>query len=91
MRETRLYQIGTFAAGNRLLDPDQRSVQAQADRTNAITSGHRACQGCGEACRRRHCGCAATAVADSSADPAYASVHGTARGRSRYRARPCPS
>ena len=29
MRETRLYQIGTFAAGNRLLDPDQSSVQAR--------------------------------------------------------------
>lgn len=43
-----LYQIGTYAAGNRLLDLDQRSVQAHGDRTNSITSGHRACQGCGE-------------------------------------------
>ena len=49
MHETRLYQIGTFAAGNRLLDPDDNSVQSHADRTNAITSGHRACRGCGEA------------------------------------------
>lgn len=49
MRETRLYQIGTFAAGNRLLDPDQRSGQSHPDRANTITSGHRACQGCGEA------------------------------------------
>ena len=49
MRETRLYQIGTFAAGNRLLDPEDRSVQAHPDRPNAITSGHRACRGCGEA------------------------------------------
>ena len=49
MQETRLYQIGTFAAGNRLLDPDDNSVQSHADRTNAITSGHRACRGCGEA------------------------------------------
>ena len=44
-----LYQVGTFAAGNRLLDEDQRSVQSSVDRTNAITSGHRACRGCGEA------------------------------------------
>ena len=49
MQETRLYQIGTFAAGNRLLDPEDNSVQSHADRANAITSGHRACQGCGEA------------------------------------------
>ncbi|MCB0895066.1 MAG: pyruvate ferredoxin oxidoreductase [Nocardioides sp.] len=48
-RETRLYQVGTFAAGNRLLDLEDRSVQAHPDRTNAITSGHRACRGCGEA------------------------------------------
>ncbi|WP_395659625.1 thiamine pyrophosphate-dependent enzyme [Nocardioides sp.] len=48
-RETRLYQVGTFAAGNRLLDLEDRTVQAHADRTNAITSGHRACRGCGEA------------------------------------------
>ena len=43
------YQAGTFVAGNRLLDPDQRSVQARMDRSNSLTSGHRACQGCGEA------------------------------------------
>ena len=49
MSETRLYQIGTFAAGNRLLPSDAGSVQSHADRPNAITSGHRACQGCGEA------------------------------------------
>ena len=48
-RETRLYQVGTFAAGNRLLDLEDRSVQAHPDRANAITSGHRACRGCGEA------------------------------------------
>jgi pyruvate ferredoxin oxidoreductase beta subunit len=47
--DLKLYQIGTFAAGNRLLDPDERSVQADPGRANAITSGHRACQGCGEA------------------------------------------
>jgi pyruvate ferredoxin oxidoreductase beta subunit len=47
--DLKLYQIGTFAAGNRLLDPDARSVQADPDRASSITSGHRACQGCGEA------------------------------------------
>ncbi|WP_395695141.1 thiamine pyrophosphate-dependent enzyme [Nocardioides sp.] len=48
-RETRLYQVGTFAAGNRLLPLEVRTVAAHGDRTNAITSGHRACRGCGEA------------------------------------------
>jgi pyruvate ferredoxin oxidoreductase beta subunit len=43
------YQAGSFVAGNRLLDPDERSVQARMDRSNSLTSGHRACQGCGEA------------------------------------------
>jgi len=54
MRETKLYQIGTFAVGNRLLDPEDRSTQANPDRTNSITSGHRACQGCGEALGARY-------------------------------------
>ena len=49
----RLYQVGTFAAGNRLLDPSERAVQADSGRTNAITSGHRACRGCGEALAAR--------------------------------------
>ena len=50
---TPLYQIGTYAAGNRLLDADQRTEQSRGDRTNAITSGHRACRGCGEALAAR--------------------------------------
>jgi len=50
---TPLYQIGTFAAGNRLLASDQRPVQSSRERTNAITSGHRACRGCGEALAAR--------------------------------------
>lgn len=45
----KFYQTGSFAVGNRLLDPAQRSAQADTDRSNAITRGHRACQGCGEA------------------------------------------
>jgi pyruvate ferredoxin oxidoreductase beta subunit len=47
-QEVKFYQVGTFVAGNRLLDIEQRSVQARMDRSNSITSGHRACQGCGE-------------------------------------------
>jgi pyruvate ferredoxin oxidoreductase beta subunit len=48
------YQVGSFVVGNRLLDPEQRSVQASADRSNTLTSGHRACQGCGEALGARY-------------------------------------
>ena len=50
---TRFYQVGSWAAGNRLLDPADASVQADPDRTNSLTSGHRACQGCGEALAAR--------------------------------------
>jgi len=45
----KFYQTGTFTVGNRLLPPDVRTVQSTQRRTNAINSGHRACQGCGEA------------------------------------------
>ena len=56
MTATRLkyFQTGSFAAGNRLLDPEQRSVQSEPERANAITCGHRACQGCGEALGARY-------------------------------------
>ena len=50
----RFYQAGSFVAGNRLLDPEQRSVQSAAERSNTLTSGHRACQGCGEALGARY-------------------------------------
>ena len=50
----KLYQLGTFAVGNRLLDPDERTVQARSERSNTLTSGHRACQGCGEALGARY-------------------------------------
>src|SRR5690348_12153997 len=53
-QQIKLYQTGTFVAGNRLLDPDQRSVQARMGRSNSLTSGHRACQGCGEALGARY-------------------------------------
>lgn len=48
-QKVKFYQKGTFTVGNRLVDADSRSVQASMARSNAITSGHRACQGCGEA------------------------------------------
>jgi pyruvate ferredoxin oxidoreductase beta subunit len=50
----KLYQVGTFAVGNRLLSPDERTVQARLERSNTLTSGHRACQGCGEALGARY-------------------------------------
>lgn len=48
------YQTGTFTVGNRLLDPRKRSGQASMERHNSLTSGHRACQGCGEALGARY-------------------------------------
>jgi pyruvate ferredoxin oxidoreductase beta subunit len=51
---TRFYQTGSFAVGNRLLGPELRSLQADEGRTNSITCGHRACQGCGEALGARY-------------------------------------
>ncbi|XVX20656.1 thiamine pyrophosphate-dependent enzyme [Actinomycetota bacterium] len=50
----KFYQVGSFAIGNRLLPLEVRSVQADPERNNAITSGHRACQGCGEALGARY-------------------------------------
>ena len=50
----KFYQTGTHTVGNRLLDESSRTVQASMDRSNAITSGHRACQGCGEALGARY-------------------------------------
>jgi pyruvate ferredoxin oxidoreductase beta subunit len=57
-------QAGSFVAGNRLLDPEQRTVQADPQRANALTSGHRACQGCGEALGARYAVDAALRAAD---------------------------
>jgi len=50
----KFYQTGTFTVGNRLLAPEERSVQADMRRTNSLNSGHRACQGCGEALGARY-------------------------------------
>ncbi len=47
-------QTGSLVVGNRLLAPEQRTVQADPARANAITCGHRACQGCGEALGARY-------------------------------------
>ncbi len=53
-RPVKFFQVGSFAAGNRLLEPEERSVQADRERSNALTKGHRACQGCGEALGARY-------------------------------------
>jgi len=54
LQRVKFYQTGTHTVGNRLLDDAKRTVQASMDRSNAITSGHRACQGCGEALGARY-------------------------------------
>jgi len=53
-QKLRFYQKGTFTVGNRLVSERERSVQASIDRSNALTCGHRACQGCGEALGARY-------------------------------------
>jgi pyruvate ferredoxin oxidoreductase beta subunit len=54
MEQVKFYQVGSWAAGNRLLGPADQSVQADQQRANSLTSGHRACQGCGEALGARY-------------------------------------
>ena len=49
----KFYQTGSLVAGNRLLPPAARSVQADPHRRDSLTSGHRACRGCGEALAAR--------------------------------------
>src|SRR5712691_1217992 len=53
-QKLRFYQKGTFTIGNRLVAEEERTVQASQDRSNALTCGHRACQGCGEALGARY-------------------------------------
>ncbi len=50
----KFYQTGTFTVGNRLLNEQYRTVQATQERSNSIDSGHRACQGCGQALGARY-------------------------------------
>jgi pyruvate ferredoxin oxidoreductase beta subunit len=54
LQPVKFYQTGTYTVGNRLLAPDERSVQSSEHRSNSINSGHRACQGCGEALGARY-------------------------------------
>ncbi len=54
LQTIKFYQTGTFTVGNRLLAENERSVQANMRRTNSLGSGHRACQGCGEALGARY-------------------------------------
>ena len=50
----RFYQVGSFAVGNRLVNRADRTIQSEAGRSNSLTSGHRACRGCGEALGARY-------------------------------------
>jgi len=63
-QRVKFYQTGTFTVGNRLLDDAQRTVQASVERSNSLDSGHRACQGCGEALGARYAVDAAMRAAD---------------------------
>src|SRR5512143_3317380 len=65
MQSVKFYQTGTFTVGNRLLAENERSVQANMQRTNSLNSGHRACQGCGEALGARYAIDAAMRAADN--------------------------
>ncbi len=61
----KFYQTGTFTVGNRLLAADERSLQSGETRSNSINSGHRACQGCGEALGARYAIDAAMAASNN--------------------------
>lgn len=50
----KFYQAGTFTIGNRLVEEGERLIQSTMERTNSLNSGHRACQGCGEALGARY-------------------------------------
>src|SRR3569623_1135159 len=50
----KFYQTGTHTIGNRLLPAESRTVQSEPTRANALSCGHRACQGCGEALGARY-------------------------------------
>lgn len=54
LEDIKFYQTGSKTVGNRLLNPSMRAVQSEVDRPNTLTSGHRACQGCGEALGARY-------------------------------------
>ncbi len=54
LEKIKFYQTGSNTVGNRLLNPAMRTIQSSADRPNGLISGHRACQGCGEALGTRY-------------------------------------
>ena len=54
LEKIKFYQTGSNTVGNRLITPAMRTIQASVDRPNSLTSGHRACQGCGEALGARY-------------------------------------
>jgi len=54
LQPVKFYQKQTFTVGNRLVAGHARAVQANMRRTNSLNSGHRACQGCGEALGARY-------------------------------------
>lgn len=54
VQKLKFYQKGTLTVGNRLVDEASRNVQASEARSNSLTCGHRACQGCGEALGARY-------------------------------------
>ena len=49
MKNTSFNPKGNRTIGNRLQEACECTVQSSKDRCNSLTSGHRACQGCGEA------------------------------------------
>ncbi|MBF0144097.1 MAG: pyruvate ferredoxin oxidoreductase [Magnetococcales bacterium] len=53
-QQVKFYQKGTYTVGNRLVNAKSRAVQSSITRNNSLTSGHRACQGCGEALGARY-------------------------------------
>ena len=68
-QRVKFYQTGTFTVGNRLLDDARRTVQASVERSNSLDSGHRACQGCGEALGARYAVDAACARPKARSSP----------------------
>jgi pyruvate ferredoxin oxidoreductase beta subunit len=54
VQKLKFYQKGTHTVGNRLISEAERNVQASIERSNSLTCGHRACQGCGEALGARY-------------------------------------
>ena len=65
-QKLKYYQKGTFTVGNRLVSEVERAVQGSTDRSNALTCGHRACQGCGEALGARYAVDAAMRATDGN-------------------------